>query len=184
MVLRQSGGGYFEVSFLTATSPGEIVFGWELSSLRSSPPLSNNPPRLPPRLLPPPSPPLPPSSRCDVLDYLCWALFEGRNQEHLTAGEISDLTKMLGKLEAAVTAQKFHALPIAPAVNSPFHFHRTPSDSLPAFHFSSVFSAITHKREKAFMALPDLTGAKANLEDVCEREREGGGGGGGGGRRL
>jgi len=48
-------------------------------------------------------------SRYDVLDYLCWALYEGRNQEHLTVDEAGDLTQMLAKLEDCISTQQFLA---------------------------------------------------------------------------
>jgi hypothetical protein len=43
--------------------------------------------------------PLEAISRYDVLDFLCWSLFEGRNQEHLTGYELEQLEGFLEKLE-------------------------------------------------------------------------------------
>jgi len=38
-------------------------------------------------------------SRYDVRDFLCWSLFEGRNQEHLTGDELEQRESFLEELE-------------------------------------------------------------------------------------
>lgn len=43
--------------------------------------------------------PLDAISRYDVRDFLCWSLFEGRNQEHLTGEELQQLEGFLEELE-------------------------------------------------------------------------------------
>merc|ERR1712032_564415 len=39
----------------------------------------------------------------DILDFLCWAMFDGRNQEHLTTQELDDLECFVEDLEYRVS---------------------------------------------------------------------------------
>ena len=49
--------------------------------------------------------PLDAISRYDVRDFLCWSLFEGRNQEHLTGEELHQLGAFLEELEFRLSFQ-------------------------------------------------------------------------------
>ena len=42
--------------------------------------------------------------RYDVLDFLCWSLFDGRNQEHLTATEAASLGSYLRRVEESISS--------------------------------------------------------------------------------
>lgn len=48
-------------------------------------------------------------SRYDVCDFLCWSLFDGRNQEHLTTDELHDLEYFLEDLEYQISL-KLHGV--------------------------------------------------------------------------
>jgi hypothetical protein len=39
----------------------------------------------------------------DILDFLCWAMFDGRNQEHLTTQELNDLEGFVEDLEYRIS---------------------------------------------------------------------------------
>jgi hypothetical protein len=42
-------------------------------------------------------------SRYDVCDFLCWSMFDGRNQEHLTIEELEDLECFVEDLEYSIS---------------------------------------------------------------------------------
>jgi hypothetical protein len=42
-------------------------------------------------------------SRYDIFDFLCWAMFDGRNQEHLTTQELQDLEGFVEDLEYRIS---------------------------------------------------------------------------------
>jgi hypothetical protein len=44
-------------------------------------------------------PPIESISRYDIFDFICWAMFDGRNQEHLTSQELQDLEALVEDLE-------------------------------------------------------------------------------------
>jgi hypothetical protein len=44
-------------------------------------------------------------SRYDVYDFICWSMFDGRNQEHLTTEELHDLECFLEDLEYRISFQ-------------------------------------------------------------------------------
>eukprot|EP00536_Pseudo-nitzschia_multiseries_P014723 jgi/Psemu1/262368/estExt_Genewise1Plus.C_7590026 len=46
----------------------------------------------------------------DIHDFVCWALFDGRNQEHLTSHELSDLEGFVEDLEYRVSLQLYGAI--------------------------------------------------------------------------
>jgi hypothetical protein len=46
-------------------------------------------------------------SRYDVRDFLCWSMFEGRNQEHLTGDELRQLEGFLEDLEVRLSYHLF-----------------------------------------------------------------------------
>lgn len=46
-------------------------------------------------------------SRYDVYDFLCWSMFDGRNQEHLTTEELHDLEVFLEDLEYQISLQVY-----------------------------------------------------------------------------
>ncbi len=46
-------------------------------------------------------------SRYDVCDFICWSLFDGRNQEHLTTEELHDLECFLEDIEYRVSLQLY-----------------------------------------------------------------------------
>ena len=43
----------------------------------------------------------------DVYDFICWAMFDGRNQEHLTADELNDLEGFVEDLEYRISLQLY-----------------------------------------------------------------------------
>jgi hypothetical protein len=47
-------------------------------------------------------PPMESISRYDIFDFICWAMFDGRNQEHLTSQELQDLEALVEDLEYRV----------------------------------------------------------------------------------
>lgn len=42
-------------------------------------------------------------SRYDVNDFVCWSMFDGRNQEHLTLMEVSELEEFVDELEIRIS---------------------------------------------------------------------------------
>ena len=46
-------------------------------------------------------------SRYDVCDFLCWSMFDGRNQEHLTLEELTDLEDFVEDLEYYISLKRF-----------------------------------------------------------------------------
>lgn len=46
-------------------------------------------------------------SRHDVCDYICWAMFDSRNQEHLTTLELHDLESFVEDLEYLISLQLY-----------------------------------------------------------------------------
>ena len=46
-------------------------------------------------------------SRYDVFDFICWSMFDGRNQEHLTTEELHDLEGFLEDFEYRISLQLF-----------------------------------------------------------------------------
>ena len=46
----------------------------------------------------------------DIYDFLCWALFDGRNQEHLTTHELNDLEGFVEDLEYRLSLQLHGAI--------------------------------------------------------------------------
>lgn len=48
-------------------------------------------------------PPIESMSRYDILDFVCWAMFDGRNQEHLTTQELQDLEGFVEELEYRIS---------------------------------------------------------------------------------
>lgn len=46
-------------------------------------------------------------SRYDVFDFICWSMFDGRNQEHLTTEELHDLECFLEDIEYRVSLQLY-----------------------------------------------------------------------------
>jgi hypothetical protein len=42
-------------------------------------------------------------SRYDIFDFICWAMFDGRNQEHLTTQELQDLESFVEDLEYRIS---------------------------------------------------------------------------------
>jgi hypothetical protein len=48
-------------------------------------------------------------SRYDVCDFLCWCMFDGRNQEHLTLEELTDLEDFVEDLEYYISLKRFGA---------------------------------------------------------------------------
>lgn len=49
-------------------------------------------------------------SRYDVCDFICWSMFDGRNQEHLTTEELHDLEGFLDDLEHRISLQLYGEL--------------------------------------------------------------------------
>lgn len=43
----------------------------------------------------------------DISDFICWAMFDGRNQEHLTADELNDLEGFVEDLEYRLSLQLY-----------------------------------------------------------------------------
>lgn len=43
----------------------------------------------------------------DIYDFICWALFDGRNQEHLTTDELNDLEGYVDDLEYRISLQLY-----------------------------------------------------------------------------
>jgi len=48
-------------------------------------------------------------SRYDIFDFLCWAMFDGRNQEHLTTQEFQDLEGFVEDLEYRISLHLYGA---------------------------------------------------------------------------
>jgi hypothetical protein len=48
-------------------------------------------------------PPIESISRYDIFDFICWAMFDGRNQEHLTTQELQDLEGFVEDLEYRIS---------------------------------------------------------------------------------
>lgn len=46
----------------------------------------------------------------DMVDFICWALFDGRNQEHLTTDELNDLEGFVEDLEYRISLQLYGAM--------------------------------------------------------------------------
>lgn len=46
-------------------------------------------------------------SRYDICDFICWSMFDGRNQEHLTTEELHDLECFLEDIEYRVSLQLY-----------------------------------------------------------------------------
>jgi hypothetical protein len=42
-------------------------------------------------------------SRYDIFDFICWAMFDGRNQEHLTSQEVQDLEAFIEDFEYRIS---------------------------------------------------------------------------------
>jgi hypothetical protein len=42
-------------------------------------------------------------SRYDIFDFVCWAMFDGRNQEHLTTQELQDLESFIEDMEYRIS---------------------------------------------------------------------------------
>ena len=45
--------------------------------------------------------------RYDVFDWMCWSMFDGRNQEHLTTEELHELELMISDLEYHISLQLY-----------------------------------------------------------------------------
>lgn len=45
-------------------------------------------------------------TRYDIMDYLCWSLFEGRNMEHLTHEEMGQLAEFVADLEYKISIER------------------------------------------------------------------------------
>ena len=43
----------------------------------------------------------------DIYDFVCWAMFDGRNQEHLTTDELNDLEGFVDDLEYRISLQLY-----------------------------------------------------------------------------
>ncbi len=43
----------------------------------------------------------------DIYDFVCWAMFDGRNQEHLTSDELNDLEGFVDDLEYRISLQLY-----------------------------------------------------------------------------
>jgi hypothetical protein len=60
-------------------------------------------------------------SRYDIFDFICWAMFDGRNQEHLTSQELQDLEAFVEDFEYRISLnlygveEEFDLPPNAPA---------------------------------------------------------------------
>ncbi|KAG7366814.1 hypothetical protein IV203_029484 [Nitzschia inconspicua] len=54
-------------------------------------------------------PPIESISRYDIFDFICWAMFDGRNQEHLTTQELQDLESFVEDLEYRIALQLYGA---------------------------------------------------------------------------
>ncbi|KAL3921024.1 MAG: hypothetical protein SGILL_002971 [Bacillariaceae sp.] len=52
-------------------------------------------------------PPIESISRYDIFDFICWAMFDGRNQEHLTSQELQDLEAFVEDLEYHISLQLY-----------------------------------------------------------------------------
>jgi hypothetical protein len=52
-------------------------------------------------------PPIESISRYDIFDFICWAMFDGRNQEHLTTQELQDLEFFVEDLEYRISLQLY-----------------------------------------------------------------------------
>lgn len=46
-------------------------------------------------------------SRYDVCDFICWAMFDGRNQEHLTTEELHELECFLEEIEHCISLKLY-----------------------------------------------------------------------------
>ncbi len=69
-------------------------------------------------------------SRYDTLDFLCWSVFDGRNQEHLTDAEVTSLHSFLSRLEAAISNQMCR----------PFTFTTHQADLAPSDAFTQIYA--------------------------------------------
>jgi hypothetical protein len=49
-------------------------------------------------------------SRYDVFDFVCWSMFDGRNQEHLTLGEEKELEEFVDDLEIVISLHLYGAV--------------------------------------------------------------------------
>jgi hypothetical protein len=49
-------------------------------------------------------------SRYDVIDFICWSMFDSRNQEHLTTEELHDLECFLEDIEYRISLQLHGAI--------------------------------------------------------------------------
>ena len=77
-------------------------------------------------------------SRYDVLDWTSWSLFEGRNQEHLTQEELTQLKSFVSDIESLITINR--SLP----PGSKFTFPQ-PLSSLHGNVFSSLWRNFAHQ---------------------------------------
>ena len=46
-------------------------------------------------------------SRHDICDFICWSLFDGRNQEHLTTAELHELEMLVEDLEMVISVKMY-----------------------------------------------------------------------------
>ena len=58
-------------------------------------------------------------SRYDIFDFLCWAMFDGRNQEHLTAQELQDLEGFVEDLEYRISIHLYGVTEDVPEATTP-----------------------------------------------------------------
>jgi hypothetical protein len=86
-------------------------------------------------------------SRYDVCDFLCWSMFEGRNQEHLTGQELEQLESFLDQVEELVSYQLYGE---ATDDAEEGEFEREDTDSLKKELFSSEKIKRRPKKGKHF----------------------------------
>mmetsp|Transcript_21694 Transcript_21694/g.45270 ORF Transcript_21694/g.45270 Transcript_21694/m.45270 type:complete len:758 (-) Transcript_21694:32-2305(-) len=81
--------------------------------------------------------------RYDVMDFLCWSLFDGRNQEHLTEAEAGSLAAYLERMEEGVGKH----------LGSNFSFSNASPPLPPAYYSNFVrqlVAGVKRQRERLF----------------------------------
>lgn len=113
-------------------------------------------------------------TRYDVMDFLSWSLFEGRNLEHLTRNETRQLDWLVDDLEYYISVQKFGLAPENNAESAEDDTFTTiepnSGDALGLSHISRVTSLGTMLSSSPFPSASDLQSLLSFPEEATRQE--------------
>jgi hypothetical protein len=82
-------------------------------------------------------PPIESISRYDVFDFICWAMFDGRNEEHLTSQELQDLEALVEDREYLIALHLYGEESVVAVSSSNLSSSNLSSSNLSSSNLSS-----------------------------------------------